>query len=145
MPPDQEAYRLGLRAIDEMAIAGFGKSFVNLDHHSQELILKSLHDEKPDPSHAIWNGLPVHRFWALMMQDCVEVYYAHPWSWDEIGYGGPAYPRAYTRLENGLPESWEVDEQPYEWVSPEDSLSDLDFEVEADFSHDGEHGQKGMH
>ena len=40
--------------------------------------------------------------------DCVEAYYAHPWAWDEIGYGGPAYPRAYMRLEGGCrsPGKW---------------------------------------
>ena len=43
------------------------------------------------------------------MQDALEGYYAHPWAWDEIGFGGPAYPRAYTRLERGEPEPWEVE------------------------------------
>ena len=48
--------------------------------------------------------------------DALEGYYAHPWAWDEIGFGGPAYPRAYTRLERGEPEPWEVEERRYEWV-----------------------------
>lgn len=104
MPPDQEAYKLGLNAIDEMSRSRFGQSFVKLTVHRQELILKSLHDGKPDPEHAIWGRMPVHRFWALLMEDCVTAYYSHPWAWDEIGFGGPAYPRGYMRLENGLPE-----------------------------------------
>ena len=37
----------------------------------------------------------------LLVQDCVTAYYSHPWAWDEIGFGGPAYPRAYMRLEAG--------------------------------------------
>ena len=67
-----------------------------------------------------------HRFWVLLLGDCVTAYYSHPWSWDEIGFGGPAYPRAYMRLENGLPEPWEVDEKLYDWNAPADSLSQLD-------------------
>ncbi len=54
--------------------------------------------------------MPVHRYWMLLLQDCVEAYYAHPLSWDEIGFGGPAYPRGYMRLERGEPEPWEVEE-----------------------------------
>ena len=54
----------------------------------------------------------------LLVQDCVEGYYAHPWAWDEIGFGGPAYPRGYMRLEHGKPEPWEVEEQRYEWSGP---------------------------
>jgi hypothetical protein len=55
----------------------------------------------------------------------VDIYYAHPWSWDESGYGGPAYPRAYMRLERGEPEPWEVEECRYEWEAPRAALSDV--------------------
>jgi hypothetical protein len=126
MPPDREAYRLGLKAIDEMAHKRFHEPFLSLTVHRQELILKSLHDGRPDPVNPIWQWMPVHRFWALLMEDCVTAYYSHPRAWDEIGFGGPAYPRGYMRLENGLPEPWEVDEQRYEWNVPVDSLSELE-------------------
>ena len=72
----------------------------------------------------IWEKMAIHRYWALLVQDCVEAYYAHPWAWDEIGFGGPAYPRAYMRLEHGEPEPWEVEEQRYEWEAPPDAVSD---------------------
>lgn len=128
MPPDREAYRMGLKAIDEMALERFSASFTALSVHRQELLLKSLHDGKPNPDHLVWRQMPVHRFWALLMEDCVTAYYSHPWSWDEIGYGGPAYPRGYMRLENGLPEPWEKDESRYEWNAPADSVSELEVE-----------------
>ena len=60
--------------------------------------------------------MSIGRFWQLLMQDALEGYYSHPWAWDEIGFGGPAYPRAYTRLERGEPEPWEVEEQRYDWL-----------------------------
>ena len=66
----------------------------------------------------------IERFWLLLVQDCVQAYYAHPLAWDEIGFGGPAYPRAYMRLERGEPEPWEVKEKRYEWVAPIDTISD---------------------
>lgn len=128
MPPDRDAYHLGLSAIDAMAQQRFQTPFVDLSIHRQELILKSLHDGAPDPEHPVWQQMPVHRFWGLLAGDCVGAYYAHPWAWDEIGFGGPAYPRGYMRLENGLPEPWEVDEVRYEWNAPSDSVSHLDLE-----------------
>ena len=144
MPPDQEAYRSGLTAINDMAVERFGAPFVILAVHRQELILKSLHDGKPEPAHPVWNGMPVHRFWALLMEDCVTAYYAHPWAWDEIGFGGPAYPRGYMRLENGLPEPWEKDEHRYEWNAPIDSVSQIDKEG-APPAHASTHGHGGSH
>ena len=125
MPPDSEAFRLGLRAIDEIAHHLHGRRFVELSGLERDKILKSLHDRKPAAGHEIWRRMPVHRFWAMLVQDCIEAYYAHPWAWDEIGFGGPAYPRAYIRLENGSPEPWEANEQRYEWKAPATSVSDI--------------------
>ncbi len=28
----------------------------------------------------------------------LEAFYSHPWAWNEIGFGGPAYPQGYMRL-----------------------------------------------
>lgn len=144
MPPDREAYRMGLQAIEEMAQERFGAKFVDLDVHRQELLLKSIHDGKPKPLHLTWEKMPVHRFWSLIMDDCVTAYYAHPWAWDEIGFGGPAYPRGYMRLENGLPEPWETDETRYEWNAPVDSVSEIDQEG-APPEHSSSHGHGGGH
>lgn len=144
MPPDQEAYRLAIKAIDEMARSRYAQSFVELTVHRQELILKSLHDRKPEPEHPVWERVPVHRFWALLMEDCVTAYYSHPWAWNEIGFGGPAYPRGYMRLENGLPEPWEKDEQRYEWNAPVDSVSAFD-EQGVPPEHGSLHGHGGSH
>lgn len=124
MPSDQDAYRLGIAAIDEMARALHSCGFVDLPSLAQDKLLESLHDGKPEAAAEIWKRVPVHRFWMMLVQDAAEVYYAHPYAWDEIGFGGPAYPRAYTRLERGEPEPWEVEEQRYEWSAPANSVSD---------------------
>lgn len=143
MPPDRDAYRLGLQAIDDMAREVYSKPFVDLQPMQQDHLLKAIHAGKPAADHQIWKKMSVERFWHLLVQDCVAEYYAHPWAWDEIGYGGPAYPRAYTRLENGQPEPWEEDEERYEWEGPPNSLSDQ-FELLPTDTHSVS-GQGGTH
>jgi hypothetical protein len=146
MPPDGDAFRLGLQAIERMAQAAHGKSFVALDWRAQDELLKSIHDDEPLPgAEEIWNRMPLHRYWGLVMQDCVEMYYAHPFAWDEIGFGGPAYPRAYMRLERGEPEPWEVEEKRYDWAAPPVAVSDHDEDEIATHKHHPPAGQGGTH
>jgi hypothetical protein len=123
MPPDGEAHRLGLQAIEAIARHLHGRGFRELGQREQDEVLLTLHDGEPPAAQEIWARMPVHRYWHLLVKDVVAEYYAHPWAWDEIGFGGPAYPRGYMRLENGEPEPWEVDERRYEWEPPEESLS----------------------
>ena len=66
----------------------------------------------------------IDRFWTLLLGDVCSIYYAHPWAWDEVGFGGPAYPRGYMRLEEGEPEPWETGERRYQWAAPADTISD---------------------
>lgn len=124
MPPDREAYRLGLRAIDEIARQIYGSGFTELSGRKQDEILESLHDGKPAAALETWKRMPVERFWMLLVKDCIDAYYSHPWAWDEIGFGGPAYPRAYIRLERGEAEPWETEEQRYDWEAPKEAVSD---------------------
>jgi len=124
MPEDRVAYKIGMEAINQESKQRYGGDFLLLPHLQQDLILKALHDGKPEAAANIWKKMSVHRFWQLMMQDAIDAYYAHPWAWDEIGFGGPAYPRAYTRLERGEPEPWEVEEQRYAWLAPTSTISD---------------------
>jgi len=145
MPPDQEAYRIAAHAFEEMAQTLHGRTFDELSVHEQEEILKSIHKAKPEAARELWKQMNIERFWAMLVTDVVAVYYAHPWAWDEIGYGGPAYPRGYMRLEEGEPEPWEVDEQRYEWEAPADSISDAE-ELNAGVREHLVHpGQAGTH
>jgi hypothetical protein len=118
MPPDREAHRLGLQAIEAIAQEMFDRSFVELAPLQQEQVLQTIHDGKPPAGEEIWQRMPEVRYWTLLLQDAIEAYYAHPYAWDEIGFGGPAYPRGYMRQQNGLAEPWEADEQPYAWNAP---------------------------
>jgi len=125
MPSDQDAYRLGIKAIQSVADHLYGARFQELRADQQDYVLETIHDEAPPAGQEIWRHMPVRRFWQMLANDCVTIYYAHPWAWDEIGYGGPAYPRGYMRLHHGEPEPWEVRELRYEWDAPPLSLSDV--------------------
>ena len=125
MPHDREAFLLGQQAIDAESVKRFGGEFLFLPNHQQELVLKAIHDQKPTAAAEIWKQMSIGRFWQMLMQDALESYYSHPWAWDEIGFGGPAYPRAYTRLERGEPEPWEVEEKRYAWEEPDYAVSDV--------------------
>lgn len=125
MPHDRDVYgSIGIEAINREAMEQYGKEFLSLEWSEQDLVLRAIHDGDPLGAKDIWEKMSVHRFWQMIIQDAIDAYYAHPWAWDEIGYGGPAYPRAYTRLERGDPEPWEVEEQRYDWNAPPISVSD---------------------
>jgi hypothetical protein len=145
MPPDPEAFTLGIEAIEQIAQAMHGRDFASLGPPDQEHILRSLHDGTPGAAHDIWLRLPVERFWTLLVTDCVSAYYAHPYAWDEIGFGGPAYPRAYMRLENGEPEPWESEEQRYAWNPPRWSVSGAFEPVGGKEEQPASPSQGGMH
>lgn len=124
MPPDQEAYRIGARAFEVMAQRLRNCRFDQLSVQDQELFLKSIHDAEPLEAREEWQKMNIERFWTLLLTDVAGTYYAHPWAWDEIGYGGPAYPRGYMRLRDGEAEPYEVNEKRYAWAAPADTLSD---------------------
>lgn len=145
MPPDGEAYRLGLRGIDDLGRHLFGRPFVELSVEEQEQLLRALHDGKPPGELDAWRRMPAHRFFLLVLQDVVEIYYAHPWAWDEIGFGGPAYPRGYMRLEAGMAEPWEVEERRYPWRPPPITITHRYELVGGTEEHAATPGQGGTH
>lgn len=146
MPPDQDAYRLAAQAFEAMAQELHASTFPQLSHRQQEEILRSLHDGDPTAAKELWARLNVQRFWTLLVSDVCSAYYAHPWAWNEIGFGGPAYPRGYMRLEEGEPEPWEFNETRYAWSAPADSLSDVAEKIGRAAEHEQSHlGQAGTH
>ena len=90
MPPQREAWRLGLKGINETAGALFkGKEFVDLDPLSQDVVLTHLARGSPDGN--TWNLLSSARFFHdILCVTIVKIYYAHPLAWNEIGYNGPS-------------------------------------------------------
>jgi len=145
MPPDADAYRIGLPGIDAIARHMHGRRFTELEPLEQDAVLWTMHDGDPPAGDTVWHRVPIARFWLLLVQDVIEAYYAHPYAWDEIGFGGPAYPRGYFRLERGQPEPWEVSEQQYEWSAPPTSSSDQYKKLGGPRKHRAPAGQEGSH
>ena len=111
LPPQREAWRLGLAGIDEAARALFGgKPFIDLDALSQDVVLS--HVERGRPPGAAWEKLPAARFFkSVLCVAVVKVYYAHPLAWNEIGYNGPSSPRGHVRKWEGGVDPWEAREE----------------------------------
>jgi Gluconate 2-dehydrogenase subunit 3 len=111
LPPQREAWRLGLKGIDETAQALFdGKSFADLDPLSQDVVL--THVERGTAPGATWEQMPAARFFTSVLSiTIVKIYYAHPSAWNEIGYNGPSSPRGHVRKWEGGVDPWEAREK----------------------------------
>jgi len=110
LPPQREAWRLGLAGVDESARMLFGgKQFIKLDPISQDVVL--THVERGDPPGDIWRQLPAARFFrSVLCLSVVKIYYAHPKAWSEVGYNGPSSPRGHVRKWEGGIDPWEAHE-----------------------------------
>jgi Gluconate 2-dehydrogenase subunit 3 len=97
MPRDPDTWRLVLRGLDEAAASRYGSDrFAACAPQARETIIGALADGSV--SGGAWDELNVSRAFSVCMRSILEAFYSHPWAWNEIGYGGPAYPRGYMRL-----------------------------------------------
>lgn len=109
MPPMKEAWRRGLKAIDREARRHHGVGFDALAAGEQDALLRAAQDGLlSDPA---WDGMDCAVFFAKrLLLDIVMSYYAHPTAWNEIGFGGPASPRGYVRMNFDRRDPWEAAE-----------------------------------
>jgi hypothetical protein len=111
MPDDREAWRLVARGLDEQATQrADAASFAAADGEVQRGIVSDFADGKLDGG--AWEQLSVSHAFSLVMRVVLSSFYSHPWAWNEIGFGGPAYPRGYSRfgspdLQRAERETWE--------------------------------------
>jgi hypothetical protein len=96
MPDDRETWRLVLRGLDEEAQRFGVAEFGACDEPSRELIVGRFADG--DLHGGSWDRLNVDRAWKVITRGALAAFYSHPWAWNEIGFGGPAYPRGYMRM-----------------------------------------------
>ncbi len=110
MPPQREAWRRGLRAVDAEARARFGGAFHDLPPARQDEVLSGI--EAGEAHTDTWGDMPPKTFFkARLLHDIAASYYAHPFAWNEIGFGGPASPRGYVRMDFNRRDPWEAVEQ----------------------------------
>ena len=105
MPSDDEAWRRTLAALDQDTAQHEAVAvFAELPPPRQAVRLQTVQDLEDK----LWFGMPASHVWSLWTRYACTAYYSHPQAWNEIGFGGPAYPRGYLRLGTDAREPWEV-------------------------------------
>ena len=97
MPDDRETWHLVLAGLDEVAAERYGSpTLAACDDRTARGIVGQVVDGN------VWGGswekVDVKRAWSVCMRMILAAFYSHPWAWNEIGFGGPAYPRGYMRI-----------------------------------------------
>ncbi len=109
LPEQGEAWRRGLAALDQEAIDAGGGRFHTLPAEAQDDLLRRM--QAGELTSEAWGGMPCKPFFEhRVIADITHAYYAHPVSWNEIGFGGPASPRGYVRMELDRRDRWEAAE-----------------------------------
>jgi Gluconate 2-dehydrogenase subunit 3 len=103
MPDDGEAFRRSFAALDQEARTRFGAPFHALARTDQGKLVQEVQDCEGD-----WHELPAAHVWSLWTRYACTAFYSHPFAWNEIGFGGPAYPRGYKNIGLDRREPWEV-------------------------------------
>jgi len=111
VPDDDEVWRRVARGLDDEARAHTYASFADAPRKTQEGIVHRF--AQAELHGGVWGTMNVARAGSIVMRYVVQAFYAHPWAWNEIGFGGPAYPRGYGAFGSphlGEEESWEARE-----------------------------------
>jgi hypothetical protein len=97
MPDDRDTWHLTLSGLDEVAANRYDDLlFAALDVTIQETIVEDF--SKGQLRSASFAQMNVTRAWSVCTRMILAAFYSHPWAWNEIGFGGPAYPRGFMRL-----------------------------------------------
>lgn len=111
MPDDRDAWRLVALGLDEQAAGRSGaSSFTDADQGVQLAIVTDF--AAGELEGGAWEQLNVKHAFSLVMRVVLSCFYSHPWAWNEIGFGGPAYPRGYSRF--GSPQLQHAEREPWE-------------------------------
>lgn len=109
LPPQGEAWKTGLAAIEAEAQETYGAAFHALAAPEQDALLRGM--QNGDLKGPLWRDMPPALFFKeRVLHDIVSAYYAHPTAWSEIGWAGPASPRGFVRLDKGMRDPWEATE-----------------------------------
>src|SRR6185312_1104268 len=107
MPPQGEAWRRGLAALDQAAREAHGSPFHTLPPDRQDRLLRRM--QQGELTGEAWGSMPCKLFFEhRVLPDIAHAYYAHPIAWNEIGFGGPASPRGYVRMGLDRRDPWEA-------------------------------------
>ena len=110
MPYMQEAWRLGLAALDaESEARHSGRGFASLTDAERDALLGAM--QAGEVAGERWSAIDAQKFFKRrILVDVPALYYGHPKAWSEMGFGGPASPRGYVRLDGDRADPWEAQE-----------------------------------
>lgn len=109
LPPMHEAWRNGLAALDAEARQHHGRNFRELEAQQKSELLARV--SRGEVTSSAWEEIPAKSFFEhRVLNDVVSAYYSHPRAWNEIGWGGPASPRGYVRMDFNRRDPWEAAE-----------------------------------
>lgn len=111
LPDDGTVWRRVARGLDAEARAQSFESYAAAPLDVQTGIVHRF--SKAQLHGGVWETMNVARAFSVVMRYVAQAFYSHPWSWSEIGFGGPAYPRGYAAFGSphlGENEPWEADE-----------------------------------
>ena len=107
MPRDDETWRRVAEGLDATAVQHGFERFHLAPAETQKRIVEAFH--AGELHGRVWDELPCSKAWSVVMRGALSEFYSHPWTWNEIGFGGPAYPRGYAAMGAGAKEWWEKD------------------------------------
>jgi len=96
MPDDCDTWVVTLRGLDHTATERGAPTFAAADPPTREAIIDDFAHTRL--AGGPWAGLNVAHAWSVCLRSILAGFYSHPWAWNEIGFGGPAYPRGFMRL-----------------------------------------------
>jgi hypothetical protein len=99
MPEDPETWRLVATGLDDEARRRGANDYGTAPDATQYDIVDAL--SRGEVSGGVWERIDSSKAWSVVTRGALSEFYSHPWAWNEIGFGGPAYPRGYMRLQSG--------------------------------------------
>ncbi len=108
LPDDGEVWRRVARGLDDEARARSFPTYAAAALDAQVALVHRF--SKAELRGGVWDSMNVARAFSVVMRYVAQAFYSHPWAWNEIGFGGPAYPRGYAAFGSpklGEAEGWE--------------------------------------
>ncbi len=96
MPDDRDTWRLVLLGLEEASRERGGAEFAELEVADAEQLVAAF--MRGELQGGVFEHLNCKRAAAVCMRMVASAFYAHPWAWNEIGFGGPAYPQGFMRI-----------------------------------------------
>ena len=96
LPPDGEAFRLGIAALDAAAEARFAERYADLAPDDQDDLLRDA-----QLAHTGFDHFDAARWFADWLTEAAGQFFAHPLAQQDIGYAGFADAPGWTRIRLG--------------------------------------------